>query len=79
MEDVAIINKAEGREIVESLRKLQSKIDEILNPDDFRKIRDILMRWNKEKRKTQVLGLMQKSKYIFWIPSVEPIRMLTLR
>lgn len=43
MEDVAIINKAEGREIVESLRKLQSKIDEILNPDDFRKIRDILM------------------------------------
>lgn len=43
MEADTKINKSEGREIVESFKRLQAKVEDILNPGDFQKIRDILM------------------------------------
>ena len=44
MEDLATIREDERQELLTTVRKMQELAADILNPDDFRKIKDILLR-----------------------------------
>lgn len=44
MEELAIIKEEERLELLTTVRKMQELVADILNPDDFRKIKDILLR-----------------------------------
>ena len=44
MEEIATINEYERDELLTTVKKLQAKIGDVLNPDDFRKVKDILLR-----------------------------------
>ncbi|MBR0047076.1 MAG: bifunctional (p)ppGpp synthetase/guanosine-3',5'-bis(diphosphate) 3'-pyrophosphohydrolase [Bacteroidaceae bacterium] len=44
MEDLAILNNDEQQEVLATVKKLQGLVAEVLNPDDFHKIKEILFR-----------------------------------
>ena len=44
MEELATIREDERQELLSTARKMQELAADILNPDDFRKIKDILLR-----------------------------------
>ncbi len=44
MEDLAILNHDEQQEVLATVKKLQGLVAEVLNPDDFHKIKEILFR-----------------------------------
>ena len=44
MEELATIKEDERQELLTTVRKMQDLVTDILNPDDFRKIKDILLR-----------------------------------
>ena len=44
MEELTMIKEEERLELLTTVRKMQELVADILNPDDFRKIKDILLR-----------------------------------
>lgn len=42
MEEIAIIREHERAQVLESFRTLQTLVSDVVNPDDFRKVKDIL-------------------------------------
>lgn len=44
MEEIATIKEYEREELLSTVKKLQSKLGDVLNPDDFHKVKEILLR-----------------------------------
>ena len=42
MEEIATIREDEKQELLMTVRKMQALVSDVLNPDDFHKIKDIL-------------------------------------